>query len=368
MSQPAHAPMAALAVDPVLTPLAEVAARESLAPLARRLVDLRLWLADDLALFEAGIVDVEAALGEGPVMAPGLRVRQAADHLLALPGKRIRPLCVLLAARLGARAMDADVRRTAIACELVHAATLLHDDVIDDSRERRGAPASRVLFGNSASILGGDYLLVQALRLVQRSDGGMLLPELLAVMSRIVAAEALQLERRGRFAPSRDIYLQVVRGKTAALFAWGLGAGAALGHLSPQACAALGEVGMHLGLAFQLVDDVLDIEGDPQVTGKDALQDLREGKLTWPMILASEASEALRAELADIAHVGVTAFGHDRIAGVMQRVRASGALAASRAYARAEAQAACRRLGDLPPGRARDALALIVQSAVQRMC
>ena len=367
MIQPAHASVAAQADHPVLTPLADVAARENLAPLARRLLELRHWLADDLVAFEDGIVSVEAALGGGPAIDPGLRVRRAADHLLALPGKRIRPLCVLLAARMGGRAMDVHVRHTAIACELVHAATLLHDDVIDDSQERRGAPASRVLFGNSASILGGDYLLVQALRLVQGADAGVLLPDLLAVMSRIVAAEALQLERRGRFEPDRDIYLQVVRGKTAALFDWGLRAGATLAHLDAGARAALGDVGMHLGLAFQLVDDILDIEGDPQVTGKEALQDIREGKLTWPMILASEANASLRAELMEIAQVGVMAYGQERIAAVIHCVRATGALTASRAYACAEAQSACAHLGGLPPGRARDALALIVQSAVQRM-
>lgn len=357
----------ACTIDPVLAPLGHVSRREGLGALTTRLFDLRAWLSHDLHAFESAIINVEQALGEKPSIAKQLRVRQAADHLLQLPGKRIRPMCVLLAARMGARTMDKDVREVALACELVHAATLLHDDVIDDSHERRGAPASRILFGNSASILAGDYLLVLALRLVQGAEGGLLLPDLLEVMSRIVAAEALQLERRGRFDPDRSIYLQVVRGKTAALFDWGLRAGAALGHLSVDVQATLGEVGAHLGLAFQLVDDVLDVEGDPEVTGKDTLQDLREGKLTWPIILASEASPSLKQEFVGLAQGHSQADVAKHASDVITKMRATGALQESRAYALEEAKAACRRLGHLPPGRARDALDLIVQSAVHRM-
>lgn len=357
----------ACTIDPVLAPLGHVTRREGLHDLAERLMHLRAWLANDLTAFEAALVDVESALGEGPGMAHQLRVRRAAEHLLQLPGKRIRPMCVLLSARMGGRPMDKDVREVALACELVHAATLLHDDVIDDSHERRGAPASRILFGNSASILAGDYLLVLALRLVQGADGGKLLPDLLEVMTRIVAAEALQLERRGRFEPNRNIYLQVVRGKTAALFDWGLRAGATMGHLSDDVRRTLGEVGMHLGLAFQLVDDILDVEGDPQVTGKEALQDLREGKLTWPIILASEASPTLKATFEELAAGHSHTEVAERAPEVIAQVRGTGALAASRAYALTEAQAACERLMDLPRGRARDALELIVQSAVHRM-
>jgi octaprenyl-diphosphate synthase len=268
---------------------------------------------------------------------------------------------------MGGRTMDQDVRQVAMACELVHAATLLHDDVVDDGYERRGQPASRVLFGNSASILGGDYLLVQALRLVQATDGGALLPDLLTIMTRIVAAEALQLERRGRFVPDRELYLQVVRGKTAALFDWGLRAGAIMGGLSAVEQATLGRVGMHLGLAFQLVDDILDVEGDPQVTGKETLQDMREGKLTWPMILASEANPELKKALSDIARAPGQSDPILQVEDVIAQVRATGALAQSRAYARSEAQAACALLQDLPPGRPRDALNLIIQSAVYRI-
>lgn len=356
--------------DEVLGPLATVAGRQNLLPLAARLTELRGWLADDLSALEDAMRNAEH--GQVPVHPNGAGqtdVGKAAGHLLALPGKRIRPLCVILAARLCGRRMDAAVRDVATACELVHAATLLHDDVVDDSHERRGAPAARTLYGNSASILAGDHLLVHALRLVERAGQPQLSTSLLDVMTHMVRAEAQQLERRGRFEPSRTAYLEVIRGKTAALFAWGLQAGGSLGGATPEVRAALGQVGVHLGMAFQLVDDVLDMEGDPKLTGKDALQDVREGKLTWPLILAAEAEPALAERLAAVARSNGRPPG--RTQAVMLRIRArvaaTGALDATRAFALQEAEAACTCLQALPAGRPRDALGLVVQSAVRRL-
>lgn len=354
-------------VDDVLEPLATVSTRHGLDPLAARLLELRDWLADDLSGLEAAISGFARCDGTAPGAhaLPGTRVRGAAGHLLALQGKRIRPLCVLLAARLGGRAMDAAVRAMAVSCELVHAATLLHDDVIDDSSERRGAPAARVLYGNSASILAGDHLLVEALRLVQDAAPHELVG-LLGVISQMVAAEALQLERRGRFEPDRDIYLEVIRGKTAALFHWGLQAGGRAANLSESAVAALGRVGMSLGMAFQLVDDVLDLEGDPDVTGKDALVDVREGKLTWPVILGAERDLTLRAELAAIAAEPGRELDGARAQRLVSSLRASGALQATRAYAVRKAEEACAEINALPSNLARQALKLVVESAVHR--
>ena len=364
----------------VLLPLAQVARREGLASLAERLLALRAWLADDLGALEMGLskVDEEAALaqagptsseqvaGTRPLHLPqGSGTERAVRHLLELPGKRIRPLCVLLASRLG----DADVhkaRQVAMACELVHAATLLHDDVVDDSTERRGAKAARVVFGNSASILAGDHLLVHALLTVHEVDEPALLRSLLQVMRRMVRGEALQLERRGSFSPSREAYLEVIRGKTAALFGWGLSAGATLAHLPAAERCALERAGLHLGMAFQLVDDVLDIEGDPYVTGKAALQDVREGKLTWPLILASERDESVLANLVEAARRG-REMSAPAMQQLLERIRNSGAIEDTRAYARAEAQAASEALASLPPSRGRESLLLVVHSAVHRL-
>ena len=354
--------------DTVLRPLADVSARHELDPLAQRLLELRDWLADDLLDLEAALVAVERGdgPGQGGRLLPGTRVRSAVQHLLRLPGKRIRPLCVLIAARLGGRTMDGDVRAMAVACELVHAATLLHDDVIDDSSERRGAPAARILYGNSASILAGDHLLVEALRLVQGVGTAPLLVSLLDVISQMVAAEALQLERRGRFEPERDIYLQVIRGKTAALFHWGLRAGGMAAGLDEAALTALGRVGMSLGMAFQLVDDVLDLEGDSDVTGKDALVDLREGKMTWPVILGAESDPHLAQELALIASEDGRELDTARAQHIVGRLRASGALQATRAYALRKADEACSEINALPNSQSRQALKWVIESAVHR--
>ena len=358
------------APDAVLQPLAEVAERQDLAHLAARLSELRRWLAADLDALEADLGDEQHALvaGRGGSQT---RVGRAAAHLLHLPGKRIRPLCVILAARLGGRSMDAAVKNVATACELVHAATLLHDDVVDDSQERRGAPAARVIYGNSASILAGDHLLVHALRLVQNSDNPQLLPSLLAVMARMVRAEALQLERRGRFEPSRETYLEVIRGKTAALFAWGLTAGGTLAGCDERVRAALGQVGEHLGMAFQLVDDVLDLADQDNRTGKDALRDVREGKLTWPLILAAEREPALAQRLARVAAGALQqqpgAAHEAELAEVQAQVQRSGAIEATRTFAQKQAAAACACLQALPAGRPRDALGWVVQSAVVRL-
>src|SRR6185503_1216876 len=125
------------------------------------------------------------------------------------------------------------------AAEIVHAATLLHDDVIDDGHERRGAPAARIVYGNSASILGGDYLLVEALERVAALDAAPVLRSLLDTIARMVAAEAVQLERRGRFEPCRDTYLQIIEGKTASLFRWALAAAPLLGGMAPAHLARL---------------------------------------------------------------------------------------------------------------------------------
>ncbi len=362
----------------VLLPLEDVSRRVGLAPLAVRLEELRRWLQDDLVELETAIqatTDLShAATTREEVGDLALR---AARYLLARPGKRIRPLCVLLGARLGGRELtrptapgaplDRGVRDLAIACELVHNATLLHDDVIDEGTERRGAPTARMVFGNSASVLAGDHLLVHALKLVESVGHRRLLSSLLETIHEMVSAEAIQLEQRGRLNPSREVYLSVVQGKTAGLFRWGLVAGGTAGGLDGDTLATLGQAGNALGVAFQLMDDVLDLTGDTATTGKDVLADLREGKLTWPFILASEADPgflpALEAALSAMADKGDTADG---VRAILERVRATGAVEATRRFAEAQAQLARDALARLPESMARGALEAVIDSAVSR--
>lgn len=349
------------APNALLRRLAASCEAPAVAQLDAQLDALRDWLGRDLSEIEQQLQWLSAA--DRNV------AQRAAAHLLAQPGKRIRPLCVLLAGRLGAQAPGGGLRRRlnelALSCELVHAATLLHDDVIDLGTERRGAPASRLLFGNTASILAGDHLLNEALRKVSAHGGHELLAELLDVIEQMIGAEAVQLEQQHRFDPRPELYLQIVEGKTAALFRWGLRAGATLAGLPPEVVAAAGEFGCKLGVAFQLVDDLLDLAGDPQQVGKDVLADLREGKLTWPLLVAAQRDPGLAAELRRAATdppADQAAHG----ARLLRRVEATGALAATRGSALDYAQRATQALQQLPESEARRALAAVVEFCLAR--
>jgi octaprenyl-diphosphate synthase len=346
---------------PVLDPLTKVSYRRGNDDLAERLIELRQWLNDDLTDLEELITNfTEHGQQEDSHLG-----WQAASHLLERPGKRIRPMCVLLAARLGGLPMTKAVRNVAVACEMVHAATLLHDDVIDEGTERRGHTASRLVYGNSASILAGDQLFVEALRLVEQTGRMDLLSSLLGVISEMIAAEALQLERRGRFKPDRQAYLDVLHGKTAALFRWGLRAGGALAGLSEEELQTLGRIGDNLGIAFQLIDDLIDLDGDPETTGKDALADLRQGKMTWPFLLACEESEEIRTELYGLVS-GEVALEDADLPALIQNIRDCGAIEGTRQFACQQGDDADRDLEKLPAGRARQALELVIQTAIKR--
>ena len=184
----------------VLRPMIASADRVGLAELGQRLVDIRAFMEDDLTTLEKDIGETWTELKT--------RSDRAARHILSLPGKRIRPLCVLLSARMNGLTMNQAIRSVSLACELVHAATLLHDDVLDQGTERRGLTTARLLFGNSASVLGGDHLLVNALRRVNLSTNAEITQTLLDCIAVMVEAEAIQLDRRG-LEPSREVYHEV---------------------------------------------------------------------------------------------------------------------------------------------------------------
>ena len=308
----------------VLEPLAKIADQVGAVDLASQLLEMRRWLATDLVGLEAELQSLKG-LREEPEAA-----KAAARYLIESGGKRLRPMIVLLAAQLGGPVDRKRVRDLAVTSELIHAATLLHDDVIDEGDERRGRPSARRVYSNSASILGGDHLLVEALRLVKRSGDSTLLSSLLDTISEIITAEALQLQWRGSFEPDRQVYLRVIRGKTAVLFRWGFEAGARLAGLGTEQVEALKDAGMALGEAFQLIDDLLDLAGDPNRTGKALFTDLREGKLTWPLILAAEQvsgfDEQVRACIADEGSLASQVM-------VVQTLRRCGALGQTRSLA-----------------------------------
>jgi octaprenyl-diphosphate synthase len=173
----------------------------------------------------------------------------------------------------------------AVVAELVHSATLLHDDVIDDSPERRGNPAARTVWGNAVSVLAGDLLLTHALDRTLTAETRAL-PELITTLRRLVDGEIVQLRGRAKLDTSEAVYFRILEDKTASLFAWAARAGAIVAGAPEAERDALGTFGERMGIAFQLVDDTLDYTGDTRETGKTLLADLGEGKVTLPLVLA----------------------------------------------------------------------------------
>uniref|UniRef100_A0A8J4HBB5 Octaprenyl diphosphate synthase n=1 Tax=Acidicaldus sp. TaxID=1872105 RepID=A0A8J4HBB5_9PROT len=211
-----------------------------------------------------------------------------AAHIVAAGGKRLRPMLTLAAARLcGYRG----TRHVALAAcvEFIHTATLLHDDVVDESALRRGLASANAVFGNKASVLVGDFLFARAFQLMVE-DGSL---DVLAILSRAAATiaegEVLQLITQNDLATDEARYLDVIRGKTAALFSAACQVGAVVAGREEPVAAALARYGLDLGIAFQLVDDALDYAADQALLGKTVGDDFREGKVTLPVLLAYHA-------------------------------------------------------------------------------
>ncbi len=337
----------------VLDRLASVSGARGAIDLRQRLANLGRWVRTDLIDFEA-----ELAL-----LPRGARVVQsAAHHLLDLKGKHLRPLCVALASRFG-EGFTTRARGLAVAVELVHTATLLHDDVVDVAERRRGEPTAAVVYGNAASIFAGDWLLVAARRRIQAAGIDGLLDRMLAVIDEMILAESLQLERRGRVVADRDEYFRIVEGKTAALFRWAMLAGGRVAGLDEGCEAALEKYGIHLGVAFQAVDDELDF-GTVDGTGKDPLVDLREGKMTYPLIVALEREPSLTARMEAL--LADASPSKAELGAIAAAVRATGALTSTRELAEQHVQHALDALATLPAGTARESLETVALASLER--
>lgn len=341
---------------PVLGALAEVVRERAPGPMEERLADIRSFLEADLAGIEEDLRAFQ------PKDTP---LHKSARHLIELGGKRIRPMCVALASRIG-RGFSSEARDLAVAAELVHSATLLHDDVVDLGDRRRGAPTSRVLYGNAASIFAGDWLLVEALLRVRRTGLGDVLDRALGVLTEMLEAEALQLARRGRVDVAMADYMRVVEGKTASLFRWALHAGGRAGGVDDAACAVLERFGGALGVAFQIVDDALDVDGDIDVVGKSMLQDLREGKMTYPLMVALERDTSLRGILEE--HLGATDAVLDDATSqrISSAIKLAGGAQEARELANKLVADAVGGLAGLPDGPETSALHAVAQAVVNR--
>jgi octaprenyl-diphosphate synthase len=293
-------------------------------------------------------------------------VQRSAHHLLDLGGKHLRPMCVALASKVNGT-FDDRARKLALAVELVHSATLLHDDVVDVGATRRGSPAARSIYGNAASIFAGDWLLIEALRQIRRADVPGLLDRMLEIIEEMILAESIQLENRGRINASTNDYFSVVEGKTAALFRWGMLAGGRAGGLDDERCQALETYGLHLGVAFQAVDDLLDIDGDSLVTGKALFTDVREGKMTYPLIVALERAPSLMPLLEECAGLDADKqLPPSALRELVSTVADTGALEDCRTLAETRARRAIEALDLLGNCPGRTALVTVAEASVYR--
>jgi len=241
------------------------------------LTRLTAALDDDLQATNRAIV----AKMESPVAL----IPQLAAHLVAAGGKRLRPLLTLASARLCGYEGERHVQLAACV-EFIHTATLLHDDVVDESVLRRGLASANAVFGNKASVLVGDFLFARAFQLMVADGSLEVLKILSGAAATIAEGEVLQLTTQNDLATTEQKYFDVIRGKTAALFAAACEVGGVIAGRTPAECAALATYGMDLGMAFQLVDDALDYNASVAELGKTIGDDFREGKLTYPVLLA----------------------------------------------------------------------------------
>jgi octaprenyl-diphosphate synthase len=214
-------------------------------------------------------------------------INQLAAYIVAAGGKRLRPLLTLAVARTLNYAGQ-DHYKLAAAVEFIHTATLLHDDVVDESSARRGQPSANAMFGNQASVLVGDFLFTRAFQLMVETQSLRILKILSEASAVIAQGEVMQLAATGDLALSRDSYFEVIGAKTAALFAAAAEVGAVIANASEDIITAARNYGQYLGVAFQITDDVLDYQGNLDTMGKNTGDDFKEGKITLPIVIALE--------------------------------------------------------------------------------
>ncbi len=220
-------------------------------------------------------------------------IPQLAQYLIAAGGKRIRPLLTLSCTALFDEGNKNHMKRAhalAAAVEFIHTATLLHDDVVDDSDERRGKPSANIAFGNEASVLVGDFLFSRAFQLMV-SDGNLDVLRILSDASAIIAeGEVMQLAAQNNINTTMDEYLKVIEGKTASLFAAACEVGPVIAGQDKKTIKSLRDYGMNLGMAFQIIDDVLDYSASRATMGKAVGDDFKEGKITAPVLFAIDSA------------------------------------------------------------------------------
>ena len=289
-------------------------------------------------------------------------IDQISQYIIGAGGKRIRPLLVLLFSRaLGFQ--GAERFELAATVEFIHTATLLHDDVVDESDLRRGRKSANAIFGNAASILVGDFVYSRAFQMMVSVNRMRVLQVLSDATNVIAEGEVLQLMNMHDADLRVDDYLKVIRFKTAKLFEASARLGAVLADAPEDIEEACADYGRSLGTAFQLIDDLLDYEGSTQDLGKNVGDDLREGKPTLPLLLAMQRGTPEERELIR----GAIQRGEvERLAEVIEVVRRTGSIQATRDAARQQVEQAQRSLAALRPSIYRDALIELCMNSVER--
>ena len=314
---------------------------------------------------EQELGDVEVTLGK--VIGSSVpTVTRSSDHLLNAGGKRLRPALVALAARACRRPYDPDrVITIAAAAELIHTATLMHDDVIDRSDSRRGRVTANAFWGNKISVLSGDYLLSRAFWLLAK-DGDCRILRLIADLTIAMSeSEALQIVISGSVKSWQEYYWRVIRDKTARFLDVCAQCGSIVAGGDDRDRQALSDYGLNLGIAFQITDDILDITGDPAKTGKPVGSDLRDGKFTLPILLTFQnSSEPDGERLARLAEE--QEISERSIALICDAAQRCGAIEMAREAAAGYVDKANRSLEELAPSEARDALVALGESVVSR--
>ncbi len=289
-------------------------------------------------------------------------VENVGHYIVDAGGKRLRPLLALLAASAQGGVTRDDIKFAAVV-EFIHTATLLHDDVVDLSTLRRGRATANAEFGNAPSVLVGDFIYTRAFQLMVSLGNLALLESMADTTNTIAAGEVLQLTRAGDPSVTESQYLEVIDRKTAALFAAACRGSAILRGADRARQEQMAAFGRHLGIAFQMVDDVLDYTGDPEITGKQVGDDLNEGKPTLPLIYTMSSGAA---DDAAIVRDALAQKDSSNLAGVIAAVRRSGGIDYTREQAVKNQATALAAVADLPQTAALDAMRALADMAINR--
>lgn len=321
---------------------------------------------DRLAKALAGdMAAVDALIAERMASRHAPRIPEVTAHLVGAGGKRLRPMLTVAAAKLCGYEGNLH-HNLAAAVEFIHTATLLHDDVVDESKQRRGRPTANLLWDNKSSVLVGDYLFARSFQLMTDTDNLRVLSILSSASAVITEGEVLQLSAAEDMKTTEETYYTVIRGKTAALFSASTEAGAVLSGAPEEQVEALRDYGEALGIAFQVVDDLLDYLSDAKTMGKNVGDDFRERKLTLPVIKAiAKAGDEDRAFWIRVIEKGDQREGD--LEHALELMQTNGALDETRAAALDWADRGRARLAVLPESELRDMLDDLADYVVARL-